>query len=86
MPNRDLRRRRPHPICTGGAIERFEYREVRQLGRYFLGRIVEGESALLNSCIAATEVTGLVIEAIRKIASAVIGRWWLTSALPKTPL
>ena len=55
-------------------------------GRYFSAGSSRAKRPCSNSCIAATDVTGLVIEAIRKIASAVIGRSWPTSALPKTPV
>ena len=54
-------------------------------GRYFSAGSSRAKRPCSYNCIAATEVTALVIEAIRKSASAVIGRSRPTSALPNAP-
>ena len=59
---------------------------VANAGKYFDA----GSSRLTffssTSCIIATDVTALVIDAMRKTASAVIGRDGLPDATPAAPL
>jgi hypothetical protein len=58
---------------------------VRERRQIFLDGVVEADTALLTSCIAAVEVIALVIEAMRNSASIVSGRPVEASATPNAP-
>src|SRR5215471_3909635 len=61
---------RAEPIDAARSVERFEDLLVCKLRQILFDRIVESEAACSTICMAAVDVIGLVIEAMRNSASA----------------
>ena len=64
VSDRRRSRCRAEPVCAGRRVERFEDLQAREFRQVLFGRVSRPRRPCSTSCIKATDVTGLVIEAI----------------------